>query len=99
MELAALKAKLDILETKTDSLESSFSNTSCTVSGVTNDWYKRYDTIEVEGKSKLQRIMNSNMSAKLMFLVDDYDRFCEILSISNAFELLRFFCQINQYEH
>ena len=54
MELVALKAKLDILETKTDSFESSLSNnnllTSCTISGVTNDWYKRYDTIEVEGK-------------------------------------------------
>ena len=67
MEFAALKAKLDILETKTDSLETSLSNTSCTISGVTDDWHKRYDTIEVEGKSKLQRIMNSNMSAKLMF--------------------------------
>ena len=54
MELVALKAKLNILETKTDSLESSLSNnnllTSCTISGITNDWYKRYDTIEVEGK-------------------------------------------------
>ena len=54
MELVALKAKLDILETKTDSFESSLSNnnilTSCTISRVTNDWYKRYDTIEVEGK-------------------------------------------------
>ena len=54
MELMALKAKLNILETKTDSLESSLSNnnllTSCTISGITNDWYKRYDTIEVEGK-------------------------------------------------
>ena len=54
MELVALKAKLNILETKTDSLESSLSNnnllTSSTISGITNDWYKRYDTIEVEGK-------------------------------------------------
>ena len=67
MELAALKAKLDILETKTDSLESSLSNTSCTISGVTDNWYKRYDTIEVEGKSKLLPIRRKSLSVKLMF--------------------------------